>query len=108
MAQKVNIVLVDDLDGSEAAETVVFGLDGTQYEIDLNEKNAAGLRDALAGYVGHARKVTGSRRTRRGASSSSSSGETKAIRDWARSKGYEVSDRGRVSAEIREAYAAAH
>lgn len=108
MAQKVNIVLVDDLDGSEAAETVVFGLDGTQYEIDLNEKNAAGLRDALAGYVGHARKVTGSRRTRRGSSASSSPGETKAIRDWARSQGYEVSDRGRVSAEIREAYAAAH
>jgi hypothetical protein len=57
MAQKVNIVLVDDLDGSEATESVSFGLDGTSYEIDLNDKNAAQLRDALAPYVGHARKV---------------------------------------------------
>ena len=65
MAQKVNIVLVDDIDGSDAIETVSFGLDGTSYEIDLNDKNAAALRDALAGYVGHARKVTGSRRGRR-------------------------------------------
>ena len=66
MAQKVNIVLVDDLDGSEAAETVSFGLDGTSYEIDLNDKNARGLRDALASYVGHARKAGGSaRRVRR-------------------------------------------
>ena len=57
MAQKVHIVLVDDLDGSEATETVSFGLDGTSYEIDLNKKNAAAMRDALSGYVGHARKV---------------------------------------------------
>ena len=59
MAQKVNIVLVDDLDGTEATETVTFGLDGTSYEIDLNDGNAASLREALSGYVGHARKVTG-------------------------------------------------
>ena len=57
MAQKVNIVLVDDIDGSEATETVSFGLDGTTYEIDLNDANAAALRDALATYVGHGRKV---------------------------------------------------
>ena len=60
MAQKVHIVLVDDLDGSDASETVSFGLDGTSYEIDLNDKNAAALRDALSGYVGHARKVSSS------------------------------------------------
>ena len=64
MAQRVNIVLVDDIDGSDATETVAFGLDGTSYEIDLNEKHAAKLRDALASYVGHARKVGGGRRTR--------------------------------------------
>ena len=57
MAQKVSIVLVDDLDGSEAAETISFGLDGTNYEIDLNDANASALREALSGYVGHARKV---------------------------------------------------
>ena len=66
MAQKVNIVLVDDLDGSEASQTVSFGLDGTTYEIDLGDKNAAALREALAGYIGHARKVGGAgRRGRR-------------------------------------------
>ena len=65
MAQKVSIVLVDDLDGTEATETVSFGLDGTNYEIDLTDANASDLRDAVSGYVGHARTVTGgSRRTR--------------------------------------------
>ena len=64
MAQKVHIVLVDDLDGSEATESVSFGLDGTSYEIDLNDANAARLRDALAEFVGHARKVGSA--TRRG------------------------------------------
>ena len=68
MAQKVNIVLVDDLDGSEATETVTFGLDGTTYEIDLNDGNAAALRDALSGYIGHGRKVGAApRRGRRAA-----------------------------------------
>ena len=57
MAQKVHIVLEDDLDGSDASQTVSFGLDGATYEIDLNDKNAAALRDALAKYVGHGRKV---------------------------------------------------
>lgn len=108
MAQKVNIILVDDIDESEAAETVFFGLDGVQYEIDLSASHAAELRDSLAGFVGHARKVAGARRTRRGSSAAGSDGDTKAIRTWAKENGYEVSDRGRVSAEIREAYASAH
>lgn len=110
MAQKVNIILVDDIDGSDATETVTFGLDGTTYEIDLNDANAAALREALSGYVGHARKVTGARRTRRTSSPApaSAGGDTKAIREWARANGHEVSDRGRVSAEIQQAYAAAH
>jgi len=107
MAQRVNIILVDDIDGSDATETVTFGLDGTSYEIDLNDSNAAALREALSGYVGHARKVSGGRRGRR-TSSSSSSGNTKAVRDWARANGYEVSDRGRISADIQQAYDAAH
>ena len=72
MAQKVHIVLEDDLDGSDATQTVTFGLDGTSYEIDLNDKNAGALRDALATYVGHARKVTGTRRGRRSSASSNS------------------------------------
>ena len=114
MAQKVNIVLVDDLDGSEAAETVSFGLDGTSYEIDLNDGNAAALREALSGYVGHARKVSGgsSRRTgsRRsgGSSSGGSASNTRAVREWAKENGYEVSERGRISADVQQAYDAAH
>jgi hypothetical protein len=110
MAQKVNIVLVDDLDGSEATESVSFGLDGTSYEIDLNDKNAAQLRDALAPYVGHARKVGAAARRngRRSAAAASEGPSAREIRDWARSNGYEVPDRGRVSAEVRSAFDAAH
>ena len=107
MAQKVNIVLVDDIDGSEATETISFGLDGTTYEIDLGDKNSAALREALAPYVGHARKVGGAARRGRRSSVTALGPSSKEIRDWARSNGYEVSDRGRVSAEIRQAFDAA-
>ena len=103
MAQRVNIVLVDDIDGSDATETVAFGLDGTSYEIDLNEKHAAKLRDALGGYVGHARKV-GGRRTRSAANASANGASAKEIRDWARSNGFKVPDRGRIPADVREAF----
>ena len=105
VAQKVNIVLIDDIDGSDAVETVAFGLDGTSYEIDLNKKNAAALRDALAGYVGNARKVTGARRGGRRPSSGASLGPSaREIRDWARSNGFKVPDRGRIPADVREAF----
>lgn len=105
MAQRVHVVLEDDIDGSEAAETVSFALDGTTYEIDLNDQNAAALREALSPYIGHARKAS---RARRGAGSSarSSSGSASDIRAWARSNGHQVSDRGRVPQEIVDAYAA--
>lgn len=106
MAQKVNIILVDDLDGSDASETVLFGLDGATYEIDLNDKNASKLRDALAGYVGHARKVTTSKGRKTRATTSGPS--ARELRDWARSNGHQVSDRGRVPADVREAFEAAH
>ena len=111
MAQKVNIILVDDIDGSEAHETVSFGLDGTSYEIDLSDDNAAKLRDALALYIGHGRKVSGARRGggRRAASSSSTGGASpKDIRDWARANGYTVPDRGRIPADVKAAYDGAH
>lgn len=107
MAQKVSILLVDDLDGTEASETVTFGLDGTSYEIDLNDANAAALREALSGYVGHARKVTGGgRRGRRSGGGSASN--TKDVREWAKAQGMEVSERGRISGEVQQAYDAAH
>ncbi|WP_040158664.1 histone-like nucleoid-structuring protein Lsr2 [Nigerium massiliense] len=106
MAQRVHIVLTDDLDGSDAVETVTFGLDGNTYEIDLSEQNVAKLRDALQPYVAVARKVT-TRRTpgKRRPSSDSSATD---IRAWAQAQGMTVSSRGRVPAEIREAYEAAH
>ncbi|HEY8790909.1 MAG TPA: Lsr2 family protein [Actinopolymorphaceae bacterium] len=107
MAQQVNVVLVDDLDGSEAGETVVFGLDGTTYEIDLSEKNAKKLRDSIALYVASARRTGGRRGTARTAGrapSTATSTDTASVRTWAKSKGYEVSDRGRISAEILDAY----
>lgn len=115
MAQKVNIVLVDDLDGSEATQTVAFGLDGASYEIDLNDAHAEELREALAGYIGHARKAAGAARRggRRSSGATSSAAATggpsaKEIREWARDNGFDVPERGRVSAEVREAYDAAH
>jgi hypothetical protein len=106
MAQKVNIVLVDDIDGTDADETVSFALDGKEYEIDLTKRNAEKLRDALAPFVAHARRSGGSRgRRSRG---SSRSGNPAEVRAWARENGYKVSERGRVSAEIKAAYDAAH
>jgi nucleoid-associated protein Lsr2 len=106
MAQRVQIILEDDFDGGTAEETVTFALDGAEYEIDLSAKNAAGLREALAPWVGRARK-TGGRRKRGGAKPASDS-STSDIRAWAQVNGHEVSSRGRVSAEIREAYERAH
>ncbi|MFL6107686.1 MAG: Lsr2 family protein [Marmoricola sp.] len=103
MAQKVSIVLVDDIDGSDAEETVSFALDGRDYEIDLNSKNAAGLRDALAPYVGHARRAGSRKRGRSGGGPSPAD-----IRSWARENGFEVPDRGRVSQQVKDAYVAAH
>ena len=107
MAQRVNVVLVDDIDGSDAAETVSFGLDGAVYEIDLSKSNARKLREALSLYVGSARRVSRSGRSApRGGRSTARAGreQTQAIREWARSNGYAVSDRGRVPAVVLEAY----
>jgi hypothetical protein len=106
MAQKVNIVLIDDIDQSDAEETVTFGLDGREFAIDLNKKNARSLRDALAPYVAHARPV--SRSGRRTSARAANGAAPSEIRAWARDNGFNVPERGRVAAEVREAYAAAH
>jgi hypothetical protein len=105
MAQRVQIILEDDYDGGTADETVTFGLDGAEYEIDLSSRNAAGLRDALAPWLAHARKTGGRRRRTSKASGSSSTSD---VRAWAQSQGLDVSSRGRVSAVVREAYEKAH
>ncbi|AYD90538.1 Lsr2 family protein [Actinomyces sp. 2119] len=105
MAQKTQVILVDDVDGSEATQTITFALDGVTYEIDVNDEHAAALRESLEEWVAKARRVGGRRNTRRRSSGSS---DTQKIREWAREQGMEVSDRGRVSAEIRDAYYKAH
>jgi hypothetical protein len=110
MAQKVQVLLVDDLDGSEATETVAFGLDGASYEIDLSTGNANKLRKELEAYVEHARKATGGgsaarrRRTRTGPGRERSA----QIRAWAKQRGYKVNERGRIPANIVAEYEAAH
>jgi hypothetical protein len=110
MAQEVIYKLMDDLDGSEAEETVSFGLDGTGYEIDLNAKNAAALRKALDKYVMAARKAPRSSGARsRGASGRRGGAEIdpKAVRVWAAEHGIEVSSRGRIPADVLEQFRAA-
>ncbi|MEN3585669.1 MULTISPECIES: histone-like nucleoid-structuring protein Lsr2 [unclassified Streptomyces] len=106
MAQKVQVLLVDDLDGGEADETVTFALDGKTYEIDLTTANADKLRGLLEPFVKGGRR-TGGRASGRGKGRSASAGsgqDTAAIRAWAKENGYDVNDRGRVPASIREAY----
>ena len=115
MARRIVHQLVDDLDGTVLevgeGETVLFSLDGVAYEIDLTDDNAAALRGSLATYVAAARSISSAR-------PSSSGGGTRrrrtgqqdysAVRAWAKSNGYQVSERGRVPASVLEAYEAAH
>ncbi len=103
MAQKVETVFIDDLDGSEAESTVRFGLDGSDYEIDLNAAHASELRNALEKYIGAGRKLNGTARRagRSSARKSPNSGPNPSeVREWAKSQGIEVKDRGRVPAEL--------
>lgn len=103
MARKTRIILTDDLDGSPAGSTLEFALDGVSYEIDLNDEHAQQLRESLAPWVERGRRVGG--RARRGTAKGRSE-ETKRVREWAQSNGYDVGDRGRVPSSVREAYAA--
>ena len=102
MAQKIQTLFIDDIDGSEAEGTVRFALDGAEYEIDLNAKHADALRKALAKYIDAARRSSGSaRRSARGGRRASASGvNTTEVREWAKAQGIEVKDRGRVPAEL--------
>ncbi len=104
MAQRIHVLLIDDLDGGEAAGTVRFGLDGTEYEIDLSAVHSDELREALELYLAHARRTGGTARsaarTRRG----SAAVDSVKVREWAKGQGIEVKDRGRVPADIVEQY----
>ena len=103
MAQRIQVLLIDDLDGGAAAGTVRFGLDGTEYEIDLSAAHSDELRKALEHYVAHARRASGTARsaarTRRGGAV-----DTAKVREWAKGQGIEVKDRGRVPANVVEQY----
>lgn len=107
MARKTIVELIDDIDGDKATQTVSFSLDGAAYEIDLSEENAERLRNDLGEWTARARRVSGARRRASGTTRASSQ-ETAKIRSWARENGYQISDRGRISSQIREAYQAAH
>lgn len=109
MAQKVLVQLVDDLDGtsSQDVSTVLFGLDGVSYEIDLSDANAERLRESLAEYVDSARRTGG--RIKRGtrpaqSGKAANSGEAGQIREWALENGFELAGRGRIPSHVVEAY----
>ncbi|GGN19918.1 Lsr2 family protein [Lentzea pudingi] len=115
MAQKVLVQLIDDLDGTAAGdvEAVSFGLDGVTYEIDLKPGNASKLRGGLADFVARARSTSG--RTKKAANTtrtvvaeSRTKEQTKAIREWAKSNGHELSERGRIPTSIIEEFEKAH
>ena len=109
MVQKMLTELFDDLDGSPAVETVRFGYAGRDYEIDLSEEHAAALDEVLAPYVEHARRADGGKpRRRRSEGERRSPEELRAIRQWARDQGLQVSGRGRIAADIVAKYDAAH
>lgn len=108
MAQKVLVQMLDDLDGSPATHTIPFGFDGVSYEIDLSDHNAAALREELARYIAAGRK-TGGRRVHvaTGQSTAATTADrerSRAIRTWASENGWEISERGRISTEITNAY----
>jgi len=105
MAQKVQIVLIDDIDGGPADETVQFAVDGTSYEIDLSTANAARLRNSMGEFVGHARKNAGRSGGRR--PRSAGGGRSAQIRAWARERGLPVNERGRIPADLAAKFEAA-
>ncbi|MCC9196860.1 Lsr2 family protein [Arthrobacter sp. zg-Y820] len=109
MAQKKQVLLIDDLNGEDAQETVKFALDGAQYEIDLTTEHAAELREKLSPYLSSGRRLRGAaagRTARR--ESAPRSDDSRKIREWAIANGYTPSARGRISQEIREAYSSAN
>jgi len=108
MAQKVQVLLVDDLDGSQADETVTFGLDGVAYEIDLSSGNAGKLRSELAQYVEHSRKAAAAPARRRRPRTGAGREQSARIREWAKAHGKKISERGRIPADILAEYEAAH
>jgi hypothetical protein len=108
VAQKTVVELVDDLDGGEADETVTFALDGVDFMIDLSSENANRLRETLAEFVGNARRTDSRRSAKSSARGNGSKPDSQAIREWARSQGEPVAERGRISRDLLVRFQAAH
>ena len=107
MAQQIRTLFIDDIDGGPAEGTVRFGLDGTDYEIDLSAAHREELREVLAGYVTHARKAAGTARRGSRGRRPADVLDTRKVREWARAEGIDIKERGRVPAEVIEKYKAA-
>lgn len=120
MAQKTQVILTDDMDGSEATQTIAFAYQGVNYEIDLNDDHAAALEESFHDWIQAARKVNAKTATARGSrvarstaspsapGNASSGRDVNAVRVWLRENGHEVSDRGRLAQKLLDAYDAAH
>jgi Lsr2 len=117
MAQKTQVILTDDIDGSDASQTISFAYQGVDYEIDLNDDHAAALQESFHDWIQAARKVntraagskaTGGARSTSRRSSAENGRDVNAVRTWLRENGHEVSDRGRIAQKLLDAYDAAH
>ena len=106
MAQRIQTLFIDDIDGGAADGTVRFGLDGTDYEIDLSGKHTDELREALGKYIAHSRKVGGTARRSSRSRRDAPDVDTAKVREWARENGYDIKDRGRVPADLVAKYQA--
>jgi len=107
MAQQIQTLFIDDIDGGKAEGTVRFALDGTDFEIDLSTAHSDELRNALATYISHARKVGSTARRARTRRAGGDVVNTAQVRTWARENGFDIKDRGRVPANVVAKYQAA-
>ena len=108
MSTKMSVVITDDLDGSEGADTVAFGFDGVSYEIDLGKANRARLEQSLAPFLAAGRRTAGRSGRRSGSRRAAHSADLAAVRSWAREAGLNISERGRISAAVMKQYEATH
>ncbi|MCH8614389.1 histone-like nucleoid-structuring protein Lsr2 [Arsenicicoccus dermatophilus] len=112
MAQRVQVILEDDITGDPADETVRFALDGVEYEIDLTTEHATKLREDLSSWIGHGRRTTTRKTSTRGASRGTTSSADRRrngeMRAWLREQGHQISQVGRISRELQDLYDAAH
>jgi hypothetical protein len=102
VARKTTVMLQDDLDGSNATQTLRFGFQSVEYEIDLNDENAAEMTHWLENYIAHGRRVGGSKRTPKNGYASKA--DPKLVREWAAAQGIEISSRGRIPIDVQERY----